>query len=114
MGGLTEELSILLSKYKAALICRSVNDNDNSVEIGIQDCKAGNLWLGRHHLTGYDLSGNLPINLKPFDISEHELNDHLTELENGSLGVNDSGWIIDKKRSIAIAKALGVTGEDLL
>lgn len=53
------------------------------------------------------------IKRKPFDISKHELNDHLTELENGVLGVNDSGWIIDKKRAIAIAKALGVTGEDL-
>ena len=53
------------------------------------------------------------IKRKPFDISKHEINDHLTELENGVLGVNDSGWIIDKKRAIAIAKALGVTGEDL-
>lgn len=52
--------------------------------------------------------------IKPFDISEHELNDHLTELESGILGVNDCGWIIDKKRAIAIAKALGVIGEDLL
>ena len=50
---------------------------------------------------------------KPFDITQHELNDHLTELESGNLGVNDCGWIIDKERAIAIAKALGVTAEDL-
>jgi hypothetical protein len=45
-----------------------------------------------------------PIPRKPFDISEHNLNKHLTELESGSLGVNDCGWIIDKECAIAIAK----------
>lgn len=53
------------------------------------------------------------IKRKPFDITQHELNDHLTELESGNLGVNDCGWIIDKERAITIAKALGVTAEDL-
>jgi hypothetical protein len=51
---------------------------------------------------------------KPFDISEHEINARLTKLESGNLGVNDHGWIIDKEYAIAIAKALGVKGEDLL
>ena len=132
MKDLTEELSILLSKYKVALICRSANDNDSSVEIGIQDCKANNLWLGRHHLTGYDLLGNLPITLKPFDISEHEFSDYNITPEGVvndcvDLSVAYDQWgghmngyseeekaiKINKQDAIAIAKALGVTGDDL-
>jgi hypothetical protein len=50
---------------------------------------------------------------KPFDITKHEVSNHVTVLESGELGVFDSGWVIDKNTAIAIAKALGVTGEDL-
>lgn len=50
---------------------------------------------------------------KPFDITKHEVSSHITVLEGGYIGVFDSGWIIDKDRAIAIAKALGATGEDL-
>lgn len=50
---------------------------------------------------------------KPFDITKHEVANHVTVLENGELVAEGSGWIIDKDRAIAIAKALDVTGEDL-
>lgn len=50
---------------------------------------------------------------KPFDITKHEVANHVTVLESGELVVEGSGWIIDEDRAIAIAKALGVTGEDL-
>lgn len=51
--------------------------------------------------------------INTFNITQHEIANHITVLENGELGVFDSGWIIDKVRAVAIAKALGVTGEDL-
>ena len=50
---------------------------------------------------------------KTFDITKHEVANHVTALESGELVTEGSGWIIDKNRAIAIAKALGVTGEDL-
>ncbi len=71
----------------------------------------------------YGLTGSLdcngvckeskPITRKPFDITEHEVSNHVTVLESGDIVVFGSGWIINKDRAIAIAKALGVTGEDL-
>lgn len=61
------------------------------------------------------------IDVKPFDISEHEFSDEMSNLkamlsERGDVVIRiGSSWIfLDKSDSIAIAKALGVTGEDLL
>ncbi len=58
---------------------------------------------------------------KPFDISEHEFSDEMSNLKAMLSGRGDvvirigSSWIfLDKSDSIAIAKALGVTGGDLL
>ncbi len=56
------------------------------------------------------------LNRKPFDITEHELftSGILMKHKNGKdLYVNYLMWKLDKDRAIAIAKALGVTGEDL-
>ena len=50
---------------------------------------------------------------KPFDIAQHEINEHITELESGVLGVNDCGWIIDKEYAKAIARHFKLTTEDL-
>ena len=50
------ELSQLLNKYGYAIICESQkNENDTTVQIGFQDSKMINTWVGRHHVTGYDL-----------------------------------------------------------
>lgn len=57
------------------------------------------------------------IERKPFDITKHELfkSGILTKHKNGrDLHVNHLMWRLDKDRAIAIAKALGVTGADLL
>lgn len=62
---------------------------------------------------------NIAVNIKnrkPFDITKHELfkSGALTKHKNGrDLYVNHLMWSLDKNRAIAIAKALGVTGEDL-
>lgn len=50
---------------------------------------------------------------KPFDIIKHEVANHVTVLESGELVADSRGWIIDKDRAIAIARALGITGDDL-
>jgi len=54
--------------------------------------------------------------VEPFDITKHELfkSGILTKHKNGKdLYVNHLMWQLDKDRAIAIAKALGVTGDDL-
>ena len=58
--------------------------------------------------------------IKPFDISEYEFSDAISiagaEVKNGYLIIhkNSRSWdSYDKQDAIAIAKALGVTGEDL-
>lgn len=64
-----------------------------------------------------------PINRKPFDISEYEFSDkdlsisgicakRLIEIKINDCGINSYGTL-NKQDIIAIAKALGVTGEDL-
>ncbi|AVM33035.1 hypothetical protein [Pseudoalteromonas phage PHS3] len=72
-------------------------------------------WVGRREPLdnegSFGNSSNRAINT--FNITQHEVANHITVLENGELGVFGSGWIIDKVRAVAIAKALGVTGEDL-
>jgi hypothetical protein len=64
---------------------------------------------------------NTPVAKKSFDISEHEFSD--TEVECVIAAVDklllinhfgDNSAMLDKQDAIAIAKALGVTGEDLL
>ena len=52
---------------------------------------------------------------EPFDITKHEIVDYgyIGVKHDKNLYVKKSGFTIDKERSIAIAKALGVTGEDL-
>ena len=60
-----------------------------------------------------------PINRKPFDIREHVFGDHIVSgchLSNDLCVVfreQSFGLNIKKQDAIAIAKALGVTGEDL-
>lgn len=52
-----KELSELLNRYGMAIICESQkNEDDTSVQIGFQDCNFRNTWVGRHHVTGYDLN----------------------------------------------------------
>lgn len=56
---------------------------------------------------------------KPFDIAQHEFSDadvalHHCEFGELVLNVNFSCAVLCKQDAIAIAKALGVTGEDLL
>lgn len=66
-------------------------------------------WCDAKRLTADDV-------VKPFDITKHELfkSGILTKYENSNnLYVSNSMWRLDKVRAIAIAKALGVTGEDL-
>lgn len=48
-----------------------------------------------------------------FDITEHEVYDHISVFDADNLVVEDAKWIINKDRAVAIAKALGVTGDDL-
>lgn len=53
-----KELAELLEKHNVALICQSNKDKkDMSVEIGFQAMSDGfkNEWIGRHHITNYDL-----------------------------------------------------------
>lgn len=51
-----KELATLLSEYGYALVCESQNNEDDwSVQIGIQDEKGHCKWLGRHHVVGGDL-----------------------------------------------------------
>lgn len=63
------------------------------------------------------------LSVKPFDISEHEFSDSSVRISNIcasaiELAVDDCGiehcMTQNKQDAIAIAKALGVTGEDLL
>ncbi|HBF48194.1 MAG TPA: hypothetical protein DDW91_17810 [Shewanella frigidimarina] len=53
-----DELSALLKKHGAAIIAKSnVSDaNDFKVEIGFQVGFDNNHWIGRHHVTGFDLN----------------------------------------------------------
>ncbi|WP_276755639.1 hypothetical protein [Pseudoalteromonas marina] len=73
----------------------------------------------------YNKSDAEVLEVKPFDISEHEFSDNdisLLKLKKRELYLSikfgserdNTIAVIDKKDAIAIAKALGVTGEDLL
>lgn len=64
---------------------------------------------------------NSVVAKKPFDISEHEFSDSIAEIKAKSnagstitLDVFEKWITLNKPDAIAIAKALGVTGEDLL
>ena len=51
-----KDLAALLSEYGYALVCESKNNEDDwSVQIGIQDEKGYCTWLGRHHIVEGDL-----------------------------------------------------------
>jgi len=121
MSDLKQDLSFALLNNGAALICRSKNNEDDfSVEIGIQNHKGENEWLGRHHVTSYDLYATKDEVVEQFDITQHEFSDEIANLgamvsERGDVIVRVGfSWIFfDKRDGIAIAKALGVTAEDL-
>ena len=52
-----KELAELLKKHNVALVCRSKdNARDLSVEVGFQDNYCDVDWIGRHHVTDYDLT----------------------------------------------------------
>lgn len=86
-------------------------DIKNKIVTSIEAIKRGECPIScGNWFEGVDLP---EIHRKPFDITQHNLNDHLTELESGNLSVNDCGWIIDKERAIAIAKHFKLTAEDL-
>lgn len=56
MSEFKKELAYLLKKHKASLVCESKNNpSDYSVELGVQRSDLRNEWLGRHHITPFDL-----------------------------------------------------------
>ena len=67
----------------------------------------------------FDANESKPINRRSFDISEHEFGDTvgLVELDGGELTLNcgtGNNYVdLRKDDAIAIAKALGVIGDDL-
>lgn len=83
----------------------------------------GKLDFGRVFTNLYGINNHakpIPRKPKPFDITQHEFSDAMANLkaiksESGDIVIRiGSSWIfLNKDDSIAIAKALGVTGEDL-
>lgn len=71
---------------------------------------SGDCWVGSDG--DYNLCTRL-MPSKPFDIAKHEVYDYLSLDIDGNLDVLDGDWTICKGRAIAIAKALGVMGDDL-
>ena len=75
------------------------------------DIYSGDYWVGSDG--DYTLCTR-SISSKPFDICKEEVYDYLGLDIHGDLEVLEGDWTICKERAIAIAKALGVKGEDLL
>lgn len=55
-----KELAALLRKYDVAIIAKGGKDQDDLLaEVGFQFNHIRNTWVGRHHVTAYDLDGNI-------------------------------------------------------
>ena len=56
-----DELAALLRKYDVAIIAKAGKEpEDLLAEVGFQFNYIHNKWVGRHHVTAYDLDGNSP------------------------------------------------------
>lgn len=52
------ELANLLRKHDVAIIAKGGRDPDDLIaEVGFQFKHIHNKWIGRHHVTAYDLDG---------------------------------------------------------
>ena len=54
-----KELAALLRKHNAAIIAKGGKEPDDLIaEVGFQFNHMHNKWVGRHHVTAYDLDNN--------------------------------------------------------
>ena len=52
------ELAILLRKHDVAIVAKGGKEPDDLLaEVGFQFYHIHNKWVGRHHVTAYDLDG---------------------------------------------------------